>query len=528
MREMKTPNWKATPLGIAAFLLGFSFIGLFAGMLVHEEGHAVLCILYGLPFSWSLAHVVYERSPNPLINITIGLAGGFAQALSSLILLWFAINLEKNFLHAESVTDKKHLKQGVFFGFELAFLTITFHGIINGIWEGLFYQSYEQLYDNLLVWGAIIILCGSTSYYALYRRPFRFLKKTRVSIWKVVLNLANWGRRYKGDFIAGAIAFLIAFLAGWIIQGLNNIATLFSLFGLIIVLIPLTLARENFFRLLLKRFTMARFQSPVKIGVLNGYLTKSKVGKLPKRPYTEYEPIDWYNSFLSRPTFEIDWIAVSEVSGKYDIIINPFGEMYPEADKPNLLTLRKIVRYVQDGGVFINVAGLAFYYLWDGEKQDLTGPLYETYQIRQIPGLLERKVLLRVSHLLDSWLYKQFGIRTTFFDPALVDVYPIADEYFKDLDRVGIQTKVLEFRSAYRSEKDIATLIPLLKAHYKIQVAPKEEITFECYPIAAVSYYKGYLILNGMKLEKARPQDFEKVVDAIIRIAEKLRLKGRL
>lgn len=343
-----------------------------------------------------------------------------------------------------------------------------------------------------------------------------------------MLELASWGRRYRGDFIAGAIAFLIPFLIGWVIQGLANIATLLSLSGLIIVLLPLLLSNESCFGFLLQHFIIAKFQYPIKIGVLNGYLNKERLGKLPKRPYTEYESQDWYDAFSSKTEFKVCWISAAEISNRYDVIINPFGEMYPEIDKPNLSTLRKIVRYVQDGGVFVNVAGLAFYYLWDGNKEDLTGPLYETYQINKIPGLLERKLLLRVSHLLDSWLYNQFGIRTTFFDYSIVDVHPISDEYFKDLDKVGNQRKVLEFRSAYRSEKDKASLIPLLKAEYIIKVREEEEIPFECYPIAAVKYGRGYLILNGMKLEKARPQDFEKVVEAIRRMGKKLNAKGTL
>lgn len=348
------------------------------------------------------------------------------------------------------------------------------------------------------------------------------------AIWGLLLKLASWGRRYKGDFIAGAIAFLIPFLIGWTIKGIEDIVTLTSLFGFIIVLLPLMLSNEMCFNFLSKHFMIAKFQYPIKIGVLNGYLGKGRTGKLPGRPYTDYEPLAWYDAFLSQSKVKVEWIFADQISNKYDIVINPFGEMYPEINKPNLLTLRKIVHYVQNGGVFVNVAGLAFYYLWDGYKQDLTGPLYETYRIKNIPGLLERIILLKTSHLLDSWLYKQFGIRTTFFNHSIVDVRPILDEYFKDLHAVGNETKVKEFRSAFRSEKDESILTPLLKAEYRIKVQEEKEISFECYPIAAVKYGEGYLVLNGMKLEKTRPQDFQKAVEAIRCIFRKLNSKGTL
>ena len=126
--------------------------------------------------------------------------------------------------------------------------------------------------------------------------------------------------------------------------------------------------------------------------------------------------------------------------------------------------MRNIVSFVKQGGIFVNVAGLAFYYLWDGETEDLSGPLYETYQLKNIPGLLERIVLLRASHLLDCSLHNFFGVRTTMFSDTVIPVRAVADEFFKGLDTVGGVANVKEFRSAYRSEKEEAILKPLLKA----------------------------------------------------------------
>lgn len=342
----------------------------------------------------------------------------------------------------------------------------------------------------------------------------------------VLVELGSWGRRYRGDFIGCAFAFLIPLLITWALKGFYDIVTLTSLCGFIFCLTPLILSKERLFTYLLSSWRKTKYQYPINIGILNGYLTDDRSGKLPNRPYTEYKPIDWYKALSSSNEFNVSWALATEISRKFDIIINPFGEEYPEIDKPNLATLRKITQFVKDGGVFVNVAGLAFYYLWDGEKEDITGPLYETYQLNRIPGLLQRKVLLRVSHLLDSSLYRRFGIRTTFFSDAIIPVRAVSDEFFKDLDKVGGALNVHEFRSAYRSEREEATLIPLLKAEYIIQ--DPRPIAFECYPIAAVRFDRGYLIINGMKLERARPQDFEKAVEAIKRIARKLNLKGVL
>lgn len=348
--------------------------------------------------------------------------------------------------------------------------------------------------------------------------------------WVVVV--ASWGKKYRGDFIAGAIAFLVPLLITWALKGLQDLVTITSLVGFLGVSTILVLGFESVFFPLVKWWRRSKFDSPIKIGVLNGYLDEHKTGKLPSKPYTQYNPGDWYDELSSSEGFDVTWAVASEISDKFDIIVNPFGETYPEIDKPNLTTLRNIRTFIETGGVFVNVAGLAFYYVWDGQKEDLSGPLYETYQVTRLPGVLQRVVLPKASHLRDCSLYKFFGIRTTFFSAAILAVTSVSDKFFKGLASVGGVNDVKEFRSAYRSDKEQATLIPLLKAAHKITVIPdgakKKQIDFDCYPIAAVKYGNGYLLINGMALEKSRPEDFQKVLEAIRCVAGKLNSEGFL
>lgn len=348
--------------------------------------------------------------------------------------------------------------------------------------------------------------------------------------WFVVV--ASWGKEYRGDFIAGAIAFLVPLLITSSINGLQDIVAITSLVGLLSVSTILILGFESVFSWLVKWWRKSKFDSLIKIGVLNGYLDEHKTGKLPSNYYTKYNPRDWYDELSSIKGFDVDWAVATEISDNFDIIINPFGETYPEIDKPNLSTLRNIRTFVKNGGIFVNVAGLAFYYVWDGQKEDLSGPLYETYQVTRLPGVLWRIVLPRASHLRDCSLYGFFGVRTTFSSSAILSVTPVSDRFFKGLSSVGGVKDVNEFRSAYRSDKEEATLIPLLKSSQKITVivegGKKKQMDFDCYPIAAVKYGKGYLLLNGMALEKSRPEDFQKVLEAIKCVAKKLNSVGFL
>jgi hypothetical protein len=344
---------------------------------------------------------------------------------------------------------------------------------------------------------------------------------------KALLKISMWGKKYKGDFLAGTIAFsfpLMATLALGGLPSLTAISTYPSVFGLIATISPLVLSLDSISTPLLKTYRKYKVKKTYKIGILNGRI-QGDTGNLPKMPL--YTPEDWQSRLISNDN-TIDLIPVNDVTDKYSIVLNPFGEEYPEQDKANLSSLQQITKFIQNGGIFVNSAGLAFFYGWDGNKQDITGELFETYKIDKIPGTLEPQVLLDMSSLTKTTLFRIFGIRTTFFEPSLLQSTSVDDKYFKDLNQVGDSMIVKEFRSAYRCEKSNVLLIPLLKAEHTWKKLDDTLKTIDCYPIAAVNIGRGYLVLNGLALDTLRPEDFEKEVEAIKRIIKKLGEVGTL
>jgi len=136
-------------------IIGLSISVPLFGYLIHESSHALGCIIFNIPFNYSLSYVT------PLVDVSrtpfviIGLMGGFGEALGSLLTFCMAIYFEKR-------SAKWFLAMT---GLEVAFLTMVIMGIINSVMEGLFYQIYQNIFNNaatLLLLFSLAILAATS------------------------------------------------------------------------------------------------------------------------------------------------------------------------------------------------------------------------------------------------------------------------------------------------------------------------------------------------------------------------------
>jgi len=95
--------------------------------------------------------------------------------------------------------------------------------------------------------------------------------------------------------------------------------------------------------------------------------------------WTDFSPEDWQRAFESSPSTNVELTNVEKSFDRFGAILNPYGGVYPEIDLKNLSTLKKILNFVREGGVFINVADVPSYWAYDQNlrrKLDITSPIY--------------------------------------------------------------------------------------------------------------------------------------------------------
>jgi hypothetical protein len=112
------------------------------------------------------------------------------------------------------------------------------------------------------------------------------------------------------------------------------------------------------------RYIKGRKLAP-KIGILNDMNWDSKI-----YTKTDISPEEWKNVIteLARNkgiNIKVDLIMGENYFDKYNAIINPYGGVYPEYDLKNFKTMNKILSYINEGGLFVNVADIPCYWACD-------------------------------------------------------------------------------------------------------------------------------------------------------------------
>lgn len=250
----------------------------------------------------------------------------------------------------------------------------------------------------------------------------------------------------------------------------------------------------------------------IRIGILDGFSIDPSQEKRCK-PFITLESLDFWDSFFSglrsngEAKYALKKILSSEISEEFALLVNPFGEAYPESNIHSRDTYEQIKLFIENGGVFANTAGFAFFYSWDHTEGERKAISEERFLLVPYP---EAKTLPEFISFSGTLLYLDFGVRVT--SDTLKHKGPHKVRTFQkkeDIEKFGKldQLKVKEFRALIGDRTTGVECIPILRA--------KCSVFGEIYPIAAIRFGKGFLLVGGFIMENEKEARlFAKAIDA--------------
>ena len=262
-----------------------------------------------------------------------------------------------------------------------------------------------------------------------------------------------------------------------------------------------------------------KFTPPIRLGILNGYVEEDVLEKpCAAYPFVEFGIDDWerrFKGFLinNKSRYIIEKIPVSRIGNDFALVLNPFGEAYPEKDIKKRFSFNIIKDYVADGGVYVNTGGFPFFYAWDvakGKEQpvvDVRTLVPKSVRIKKGEVIVDQYVSLL--NFAGSLLWREFDALTTSDTPEFAGINALkvyqTDKDKKiagDLASVGGTDQIHEFRALRKETKNVIPLLRTSRPDFR-----------EVYPIAALPHRLGYLIIGGMYTKGE--SEFEKLAVAV-------------
>lgn len=155
---------------------------------------------------------------------------------------------------------------------------------------------------------------------------------------------------------------------------------------------------------------------------------------------------------------------------RYNAIINPYGSIYPEIDMQNLPILKRILHYVEHGGLFLNIADLPFFFVCD----------VKTYTMQTTARIDTAHYYKRIAHILKQREARIYSSPLSGYDyifSKLLSLEFLATEIYKKTRKGQMWHKYPLETDIKLQNKDIK--IACVKMHRGIVWGEKVEILTE-------------------------------------------------
>jgi hypothetical protein len=257
---------------------------------------------------------------------------------------------------------------------------------------------------------------------------------------------------------------------------------------------------------------------PIRIGVLSGYVNEpAKEKPCQAYPYSTFRSASQWiddlkmsyknpNEMFPSPIGDLFVpveISIAELgSGFYPIVINPFGECFPEKGQGRGVALETILEYIRDGGIFVNSAGHPFIYTWDVDAPSDNQRQLVSY-INVVTGIEVKKINEKQFEIFAKGgakfpgdaliLITEFKVAAAWDLPTVTGPHEVEIRYSEKLKRT--------FSGLARVFRPIVAdgpcnIIPL--------VVTDDKAWGDVHPVAAIPYGRGFLISCGMSLQEER------------------------
>ena len=248
----------------------------------------------------------------------------------------------------------------------------------------------------------------------------------------------------------------------------------------------------------------------IRVAILNGSIYSPVREHKCVRSWIEVTPEMWRQALKPLfPYFSRSWnrecynIPVISIDDSWSIIINPFGDNFPEKNIKLHETFYQICDYIANGGIFI-VTGGAFW----ANQNPVVSSKEEWFMTHLIDG---------AQGLDKSPLFQEFGVKYTgdiFANGKVISKEPMTvdvEQSKVDIERFGDILQGISHLNRFRStSKDTSNYLPVIRQ--------KNE---QNYPIAIIRYGKGALIHVGLHLQSEMSDEFKVVIRLLTGIIKK-------
>lgn len=238
-----------------------------------------------------------------------------------------------------------------------------------------------------------------------------------------------------------------------------------------------------------------------KIGILNGNIKTAVREYKCQHPWTAITPVMWQEKLkqILRGIWflKIKMISISEINDSFYMIINPFGDSFPEENLKLHTSFYKICDYINNGGIFA-VTGGAFFSHQNTLNSQICEPVIT-------------KTIEMVQSLKDTFLYTEFGVLTTgdsFSQGQQIIKEPLDVQIIQNNNDINIFGQIIDKETTIKQWRattiESSNFIPIIR-----------EKNNKSYPLSLINYGKGHLLHAGMYLENENCNELSIIIKSI-------------